>query len=249
MAYRVVENRRLTARDYLLTVKVPKELVGKVKPGQFAMVQVRSSLQFDPLLRRPLGIFNFGSETLSFLYRVYGRGTELLTRFEAGDTVEILAPLGNSIPEDAPRYLFIAGGIGIGGLFLAARLFKEMGKEVLVLYGERSKENLSALPFLEEYAIETILYTEDGSAGKKGLITRELPNFTNYTWVACGPTPMLKAVKEEAEKLAVECYLSLDRRMACGVGACLGCTVETTSGYKRCCVEGPIFKASEVIFR
>ena len=248
MGYQVVENRHLTGRDYLLTVRAP-DIAPKVRAGQFAMVQVRSPLQFDPLLRRPLGIFNLEGEEVSFLYRVYGRGTELLTRFERGEEVEVLAPLGNSIPENHSRYLFIAGGIGIGGLFLAARLFKEAGKEVLLLYGERSKENLSALPFLEKYGIETVVYTEDGSYGRKGLITAELSNFTGYTWVACGPTPMLKAVKEEAERLGVECYLSLDRRMACGVGACLGCTVETTSGYKRCCVEGPIFKAAEVIFK
>ena len=245
MAYPVVENVHLKGRDYLLTVRAPEEVVKKVKPGQFAMVQVRPSLQFDPLLRRPLGIFNLEGSLVSFIYRVYGRGTRLLTAVKG--SVELLMPLGNSIPTHSDRYLFIAGGIGIGGVFLAARLFREEGKEVFLLYGERSSDNLSALPFLENYSIPHKVYTEDGSYGEKGLITEGLSEFKGYTWVACGPKAMLKAVKEKAEELGVECYLSLDTYMACGVGACLGCTVKTTSGYKRCCVEGPTFRADEVI--
>ncbi|WP_457680202.1 dihydroorotate dehydrogenase electron transfer subunit [Thermovibrio sp.] len=245
MAFKVVENKHLKGKDYLLIVegKVERE----VKPGQFAMVQVRPKLQFDPLLRRPLGIFDLEGNRFSFIYRVYGRGTELLSKVKEGQEIEVLMPLGNSIPKDKEKYLFIAGGIGIGGVFLGAKLFKEQGKEVLLLYGERSKESLSALELIKKEEIECKVYTEDGSYGEKGLITKELGKFKGYTWVACGPTAMLKAVREEALKLGVECYLSLDRRMACGVGACLGCTVETVNGYKRCCVEGPIFKAEEVI--
>ena len=247
MGFTVLENRHLTGRDYLLKVKVPEDLVRKIKPGQFGMVQVRSSLQFDPLLRRPLGIFNVEGDEVSFLYRVYGRGTELLSKVSKGETVEVLLPLGNSIPEEFDRYLFIAGGIGIGGLFLAARLFQEKGKEVFFLYGERTSDNLSGVEFLKRYGIAFEVYTEDGSYGKRGFVTEDLSNYPDFVWVACGPSPMMKAVKERAEELGVECFLSLDRRMACGVGACLGCIVETIGGYKRCCVEGPIFPAKEVV--
>ncbi len=244
----VLENRHITGRDYILTVRVPLGTIERIKPGQFGMVQVRSSLQLDPLLRRPLGIFNVEGDRVSFLYRVYGRGTELLTKVLPGEEIEVLMPLGNSIPENYDRYLFIAGGIGIGGLFLASRWFKERGKEVVFVYGERSSENLSGIEFLRKYGINSVVYTEDGSFGKKGLVTSELQNYIDFVWIACGPTPMMKAVKELAEKLNVECYLSLDRRMACGVGACLGCTVKTVNGYKRCCVEGPVFRAVEVVF-
>jgi dihydroorotate dehydrogenase electron transfer subunit len=212
------------------------------------MVQVRAPFQYDPLLRRPLGIFDLEGKELSFIYRVVGRGTKLLSQLRPGQELEVLFPLGNSIPEGEEKYLFIAGGIGIGGLFLGAKLFKDRGKEVFLLYGERSAESLSALEFLKRYSIKSTVYTEDGSYGEKGLVTKELDKFRDYTWVACGPTAMLKAVKEVAERLNVKCYLSLDRRMACGVGACLGCTVKTTKGYKRCCVEGPIFRAEEVLF-
>ena len=248
MEFKVLENRLVKGRDYLLKVEVPKEVAERIKPGQFAMVQVRTPLQFDPLLGRPLGIFNVEGTEVSFLYRVYGRGTQLLSKVPKGSKLKILMPLGNAIPENEERYLFIAGGIGIGGLFLGAKTFKEKGKEVLVVYGERSAQNLSAVSFLRDCGIETLVYTEDGSFGKKGLVTSDLERFVDFTWVACGPTPMLKAVKEKAEKFNVKCFLSLDRRMACGVGACLGCVVKTTSGYKRCCVEGPIFSSEEVIF-
>ncbi len=248
MGFRVVENRHLKGRDYLLKVKADPKTVEKVRPGQFAMVQVRPSLQFDPLLRRPLGIFDLEGDEVSFIYRVFGRGTELLSRVKEGEELEVLMPLGNWVPENYKKYLFIAGGIGIGGLLLAAKEFKGKGKEVVLLYGERNKETLSAIEFIRKHGIECKVYTEDGSYGEKGFVTKELDLFREYTWVACGPTAMLKAVKEEASKLGVECYLSLDRRMACGVGACLGCTVKTTQGYKRCCVEGPIFPADQVLF-
>ncbi len=246
MEFPIVENRHVTDKDYLLTIEVDENVATSIKPGQFAMVQVRDKSQFDPLLRRPLGIFNVDGNRISFLYRVYGRGTKLLT--ELKKTISVLLPLGNYFEDVSDRYLFIAGGIGIGGLFFAAKLFKKMGKTVIFLYGEKSKENLSGLQFLKEAQIEHIIFTEDGSFGNKGLVTETLEDFKDFTWLACGPTPMLKAVKEKAENCNVECFLSLDRRMACGVGACLGCTVKTVNGYKRCCVEGPIFRASEVIF-
>jgi dihydroorotate dehydrogenase electron transfer subunit len=248
MEFKVVENRHVTGRDYILTVEVDKETLEKIKPGQFGMVQVRDKRVFDPLLRRPLGIFNVEENLVSFLYRVYGRGTSLLTEVKEGEKVSVILPLGNYFEDDAKKYLFIAGGIGIGGLFLTARKFFENGKEVKFLYGERNKDNLSGLEFLEKYGLDFEIYTEDGSFGKKGFVTSELEKFKDYKWLACGPTPMLKAVKDIAIDLGVECLLSLDRRMACGVGACLGCTVETVNGYKRCCVEGPIFNAREVIF-
>jgi len=244
----VLKNERLSFSDYLLVVRASEELVWRVKPGQFAMVQVRPRLSFDPLLRRPLGIFDAQGERLSFLYRVYGRGTELLTKFREGDEIEILAPLGNSVPEDKDSYLFIAGGIGIGGLFLAAKEMKRRGKRVILVYAERTRERLSALALIEREGIEHFVFTEDGSLGERGVVNADfLARFKDFTWVACGPTPMLRAVKEIASSFGSECFLSVDRRMACGVGACLGCTVETKSGYKRCCVEGPIFNSEEII--
>ena len=246
MEFPVVENRHITGKDYLLTVEVDRKTLEKIKPGQFGMVQVRDKRQLDPLLRRPLGIFNVEGNKVSFLYRVYGRGTALLTEVEG--KVSVLLPLGNYFEDDSERYLFIAGGIGIGGLFYAARLFSEKGRKVKFLYGERNSENLSGLEFLRKYNIDFEVYTEDGSYGRKGFVTADLEKYTDYKWLVCGPTPMLKAVKEIAEKLNVECLLSLDRRMACGVGACLGCTVKTTKGYQRCCVEGPIFNSKLVLF-
>ncbi|SMP10944.1 dihydroorotate dehydrogenase electron transfer subunit [Desulfurobacterium pacificum] len=248
MNFKIVENRKLSEKDFLLTVEInDRKLLNKIKPGQFAMVSVSSPQSFDPLLKRPLGIFNVEENNISFIYRVYGRGTKLLTTFKKGEQVSVLLPLGNSIPDQFDRYLFIAGGIGIGGVFLAAKTFLQAGKDVHLLYGEKSKENLSALPVIEKYKIPTTTFTEDGSYGKKGFVTEGLSEFKDRVWIACGPIPMLKAVKETAEKLKVKCFLSLDMRMACGVGACLGCVVKTTSGYKRCCVEGPIFDASEVL--
>jgi len=248
MNFTVVRNKKLSGNDYLLSVKIEdSSIVAKIKPGQFAMVGVPPQQSFDPLLKRPLGIFNVEGQIVSFIYRVFGRGTQLLTTLKEGDSTSVILPLGNSIPENFDKYLFIAGGIGIGGVFLAAKTFLSLGKDVYLLYGEKTKETLSALPFIEMYKVPAAVFTEDGSYGEKGLVTEKLHEFTDRVWVACGPIPMLKAVKELAKELNVKCFLSLDTRMACGVGACLGCVVKTTSGYKRCCVEGPVFDASEVL--
>ncbi len=248
MNFKVIENKKLSKKDFVLSVEVDEEsLLKRIKPGQFAMIGVSPTQSFDPLLKRPLGIFNVEKNVVSFIYRVYGRGTKLLTNFKQGEEISVLLPLGNSIPEQFDKYLFIAGGVGIGGVFLAAKTFLQAGKDVHLLYGEKNRENLSALAFIEKYKIPLTIFTEDGSYGKKGFVTDGLAEFADRVWVACGPIPMLKAVKELSERLGVKCFLSLDTRMACGVGACLGCVVKTVNGYKRCCVEGPIFDATEVL--
>ncbi|SNR72417.1 dihydroorotate dehydrogenase electron transfer subunit [Desulfurobacterium atlanticum] len=244
MKGKIVENRPLTGKDFLLTIEICPEIVEKVKPGQFAMIDVKKPLQTDPLLKRPLGIFDTDKNRVSFIYRVVGRGTKLLT--EMKDEVDVLLPLGNHFKDEREKYLFIAGGIGIGGIFLAAKTFHRKGKTVKVIYGGRTKDDLSALPFLEKYHIPFIPVTEDGSFGEKGLVTDFLKSYKNFRWIACGPKGMLNAVKKIAEKENIECYLSIDTRMACGVGSCLGCVIKTPEGYKRTCVEGPIFKASEI---
>ena len=244
MKVKVIENRHLKGKDFLLTVEVDPQTVSKIKPGQFAMVDVKNPLQTDPLLKRPLGIFDTNESRVSFIYRVVGRGTKLLT--EIKDEIDILLPLGNHFNDEREKYLFIAGGIGIGGVFLAAKTFHLKGKEVKLIYGGRREDDLSALPFLEKHQIPFVPVTEDGSYGKKGLVTDFLKDYKDYRWIACGPTGMLKAVKKLAEKENAECYLSIDTRMACGVGSCLGCVVKTVNGYKRTCVEGPIFKAQEI---
>ncbi len=245
MKLKVLENRRVSRRDYLLKVEAPEALIKKIKPGQFAMVQVRDEKQLDPLLRRPFGIFDTGNDTISFLYRVYGRGTSLLTKIR--DSVDVLFPLGNYIDNRDDKYLFIAGGIGIAGLFLAARKFKEEGKVVKVIYGEKTSGDFAATTFLKKFGIDHLLVTEDGSEGERGVVTEYISNYKDYTWVACGPVPMLKEVKAISETKGIKCFLSLDSRMACGVGACLGCVVRTKSGFKRVCVEGPIFNSKDVV--
>ncbi|WP_457567625.1 dihydroorotate dehydrogenase electron transfer subunit [Desulfurobacterium sp.] len=242
MKAKVIENRRLSEKDFLLSVNLPE--LPEIKPGQFAMIQVRKTGQLDPLLRRPLGIFDVEGNSVSFIYRIAGRGTRLLSKEQ--EEIDVILPLGNHIEETAEKYLFIAGGIGIGGLFLAAKQFHLKGKNVTIVYGGKSREDLSAMPFIKKYGIPCITVTEDGSEGKKGLVTDVLQDFKETTWVACGPSGMLKAVKEKAKLMNVECYLSLDTRMACGVGSCLGCVIKTAEGYKRVCVDGPVFKSDFV---
>ncbi len=240
-SYSIIRNERLSDKDYILSVKAKSV---NIKPGQFAMLSVRQKESLDPLLRRPLAIFDVEGDEVSFLYRGNGRGIELL--HSISDSISILMPLGNPVPDNFDRYLFIAGGVGIAGVFLAAKTFNK-DRDVHVLYGEKDKSSLSGLPFLKNCSLSFSVYTENGSFGKKGFVTQDLESFRDYTWVACGPMPMLKGVKLASTNLGAKCFLMLNARMACGVGACLGCAVKTIHGYKRCCKEGPVFDAQEVV--
>jgi dihydroorotate dehydrogenase electron transfer subunit len=242
--FEVDKLEKVGKRDFFLQVKVGKQ-ADSVQPGQFAMVFPSSENSFDPLLGRPLGIFSAKNGKLGFLFRVYGRGTKILS--QSKEKVKVLFPLGKPIPEEKGKFLFIAGGIGIAGLFLAIERFSKSGNDVVVFYGDKDISELSALKFLQNLNVDVRVFTEDGSAGTKGLPTEGIEKFKDYTWIACGPKGLLKVVQKKALSLSVNCYLLLDTRMACGIGACLGCAVKTVSGYKLCCSDGPVFRAEEVV--
>jgi len=194
------------------------------------------------------------SDTVTFLIALRGQGTQELAAMRTGDEAELIGPLGNawadflSTVENGGKIALIGGGIGIAPL---NALLCETSAYHLDLYagfrtGFKSDEEKNALLGAAHQAKKIIIATEDGTDGHKGRI----PDFFEpgqYAAVcACGPEPMLKAVAEKCKAAAVPCFVSLEKRMACGVGACLGCTVKTVSGNRRCCADGPIFKAGEV---
>lgn len=224
------------------------------KPGQFFMLRL---LRSGVLLGRPISVLDHQKGILSFLVAERGTGSRELVQGRPGETIELAGPLGNTWPsvpdsiqvsasgpisaEHKPIAL-VGGGIGIAPLLFLSRTMDRA--DFRFFAGFRSRPyGLESLPS----QILTVA-TEDGSAGHRGRI----PDFFNpadYRVVyACGPTPMLKRIAGDCAQAAVPCFISLEERMACGVGACLGCTVRTKQGNRRCCADGPIFPAEEVLF-
>jgi len=235
-------------------------------PGQFVMVSVLPSpagtppgmtaTGCDPLLRRPLSVHDCRPGALDLLYRVAGRGTALLAGKKPGESVDVLGPLGRAFPLAGGRQaILVAGGIGVAPLYYLARRLLEVGCEVLVLLGAREQAGLYRKQALARLGAEVLTATDDGSAGFHGPVTgllRQALCRNQGAVYACGPAPMLRAAAALCLEAGRECHVSLEARMACGVGACLGCVVpvrqHALAVHVRTCVEGPVFRAEEVFF-
>ncbi len=238
----VLENLSLS-RDFFL-LRIGGEFPEAV-PGQFAMLSVSSSL--EPFLARPFGIAMQEKDSLLFLIKIVGRGTLLLSQKRKGETLAVIAPLGKGFSHPPGRALLVGGGSGIVPLiFLASRI-----SGYTLVYGARSKGEvfLEAFPHLEDRANEVVVVTEDGSAGKRGLVTQHIPYGDFSMAYVSGPWAMMrefsKIYKGKAE-------FSLETRMACGFGVCYGCAVRIKRDGQekmvRACVEGPVFKGEEIVW-
>lgn len=239
---------------YRLALKAPEAAAAAV-PGQFVMLRVSENM--DPLLARPFGIFSVPSKSsIEIVYRVAGRGTALLTKVEAGHTLLLLGLLGKGFPRPDKEVtpVLVAGGSGFPPLhFLSQRA----GSRAHLFLGSKNKECLPPTGIVKDFRDITAkvhIATEDGSMGVKGMITDILNAFltkteqkTHLALYACGPHAMLAAVSRIAAEHSIPCYVSMEERMACGVGACMGCSVPMKAGgYKRACKEGPVFDSREI---
>jgi len=255
MEGKIVRNQKLNEKYYLLEIKC-EEFVREAKVGQFIMINTRhQDYTHDPLLRRPLGIADVRGDRFSLVYMVVGKGTKLLSELSAGSTISFSAPLGSTFTlVKKQRTALVAGGIGIAPVYWLAKTLKETGCVVDLYYGGRTMDDVVLLEELKENTDHLIVTTDDGSAGIKGFVTEPFrENILSYDMVyACGPKGMLRTVSEIAVSSDVDVEVSLDERMACGLGACLGCIIYVKDGdkvvQKRCCVEGPVFDGSKVIW-
>jgi dihydroorotate dehydrogenase electron transfer subunit len=257
---RVIENRSLGGGYFVLRLGGCEALAGS-RPGQFVML--RGDWGRDPLLPRPLSLLSVAHEgRADLLAKVVGKGTALMERSPPGSRVSVLGPLGNSFPVPSAELtdLLVAGGVGLPPLFMqaesAARLGVAAGCEML--YGGRTSRDLVLLSEMRGQGLALHLATEDGSLGRRGRVTDELEARIEH-WraaaptrrlriMACGPREMLWAVGRIAQSCDVECYLSLEEQMACGIGVCLGCAVAAqTRPYRYVCKDGPVFPAAEVM--
>jgi dihydroorotate dehydrogenase electron transfer subunit len=261
------------------------------RPGQF--VEVRCSNGIEPLLRRPLGVHRITRAGIELLYEVIGKGTEMLSRKRPGETLDLIGPLGNGFDitrttnDPAPlgpsglgygagerrTTILIAGGIGVAPLVALAQNLAYSGQRIAyrkknrihVFIGAKTKERILCENDFKKLGCTTHVSTDNGSKGRKGLVSESLSDFLNAkrhtlnaTVYACGPIGMLKAVAKIAAGYRIPCQVSLEERMACGVGACLGCPVKvlpkvtgyglrvTGYEYKMVCKDGPVFDAEEI---
>lgn len=247
-AFRVSAKRWLKPGYFLLEIHAP-ELAQEARPGQFAML--RAWQGDDPLLPRPFSLHDVEGEKVSFLIQIRGRGTKLLARLSAGDIISALGPLGRGFPPPLQERIYlVAGGLGVAPFLFVAKDLVRQGKEVHLLYGARTKEDLLRISIFKKLGVKVSLATEDGSIGHHGLVTKPLEEAlvqrSGHVF-ACGPWPMLEAVARLTREYGIPAHLSLEAQMACGLGLCLGCTVKKKQGgYLHVCTEGPVVPAESV---
>ncbi|MCM8765525.1 MAG: dihydroorotate dehydrogenase electron transfer subunit [Candidatus Omnitrophica bacterium] len=271
----IISNSEVAPEHFKLILESP-EIAQEANPGQFLHIRVHEG--FNPLLRRPFSIYRVSSNQIEILYKIRGKGTEILSGRTPGEILDVIGPLGKGFPlpeqqnTQAPvTYLLVAGGVGVAPLlFLAERLrevknlpaesgSRKFGKKskikIILLLGAKSKDYLLSEKEFKDLCDEVKVATEDGSLGFKGLITdllRDLLN-TEYSLLntilyAAGPIFMLQEIKKIANIFKILAFGSLEENIACGLGGCWGCVVKTVQGYKRICKEGPVFNLEEVLW-
>lgn len=235
---KVFSNEMIDKDMYKLTIK------GKFdcKPGQFFLLR---AWNMEPLLSRPISIHTLDEEKITFLYSVIGKGTEILAKLKNGDEIKLTGPLGNGfdVEKISGKVALVAGGIGIAPMFYLIDQLKNC--EIDLYAGFRNKSKI--VDNVSNYVNNLFLSTENGESGHKGYVTDLLKPENYDVVICCGPEVMMAVVMKMCAAENVSCYVSLENRMACGIGACLVCTCKTKNGRKRTCKEGPVFLGEELI--
>lgn len=258
LAVEIVENQQLGGGYFRLGIDGCEALADS-RPGQFVMV--RGDWDRDPLLPRAFSLLAVRPEgRAQILAKTVGRGTALLERALPGARLSVLGPLGVPFPEPSAEFtdLLVAGGVGIPPLYMQAEVAAGRGLAecVEVVYGGRSAQDLVLLDEMRRFGAALFLTTEDGSVGRRGLVTAELSARLLHhaeagrrtRVMACGPNAMLWAVAELARTQDVPCFVSMEENMACGIGVCLGCAVRTHSRpFRYICKDGPVFDATDLV--
>jgi dihydroorotate dehydrogenase electron transfer subunit len=251
----VVEHHNFQGDYRILRLSAPK--IGPlVKPGQFLHLLIPHL--GDRILRRPFSIYKADAEGVGILYKPVGRGTDSMIPLQVGDTVDIIGPLGNGYPElsDGKLPVLVAGGYGNAALYLKA---KELPVKGVAFFGGRTGEDILCVDEFKDLGWDVRPTTDDGSLGTKGLVTSAFDpwmmeqDVQSLELFVCGPNPMLKAMGDRAIENDFTAWLSMDKNMACGVGACLTCVIKrhTDDGgweWARCCKDGPVFESREILW-
>lgn len=238
--YEIESNEYLTSN--VLKMKLLGDTTAITAPGQFINIKIDSLF-----LRRPISIYDWDENSVTIIYKVVGKGTELMAKMKKGDSLDCLVGLGNgfdmSLAGDKP--VVIGGGVGVPPMFGVAKRLIAGGKEVTAILGFNKADEIFAKEEFEKIGARTIVTTVDGSVGIEGFVTDALESI-DYSYVyTCGPEPMLKAVYNRSKTSG---QFSFEERMGCGFGACMGCSCKTKYGNKRICKEGPVLVLEEIIW-
>ncbi len=238
----VTKNEALTPLIYKM--QLAGDVSGVTRAGQFVEIAL------DGLyLRRPISVCNYDEGELTIIYKVVGKGTDLMSQMAEGTQLDVLTGLGNGFDteHECNKPLLVGGGVGVPPLYRLTRDLIARGKEVTVVLGFNTESEIFYAEEFEALGAKVILATADGSVGVKGFVTdaiRESGVEADYFY-SCGPLPMLKAL---CNSLEISGEVSLEERMGCGFGICMGCSIHTTNGAKRVCKDGPVFKKEEVVW-
>lgn len=238
--FEILKTEQLT-RDVFRTTFAAD--TSEVKPGQFV------NILLDGLyLRRPISVYDIDDSTLTIIYKVVGKGTEQLSRLPVGTKLDVLSGLGNGydLESAGDRPLLIGGGVGVPPLYLLAKKLLAAGKDVTVILGFNTADEVFCKREFESLGAKVLVTTVDGTAGIRGFVTHALCEAGDYTQVyTCGPEPMLRAVYSATTTSG---QYSFEERMGCGFGACMGCTCKTKYGNKRICKDGPVLTKEEIVW-
>lgn len=234
-------------------------LVKTGKPGQFLHIKIKNTI-----LRRPISIHCIKNNLIYILYRVRGKGTKILSQYKIGDKLDIIGPLGNGfairkfkIENRKSTNILIAGGIGVAPLVFLAQKLKayslKLKADNIVILGIKTKADILAAEEFKKLGFKVLIASEDGSIGTKGFVTNILSKLltTNpqspTTIYSCGPEPMFAAIHKVIKgNPQINCQISFEQFMGCGMGYCCGCTIQTKHGYKKVCKDGPVFNITEI---
>ena len=237
--FTVISNDALTQNVYKMVLGGDTSAI--TAAGQFV------NIQLDGLfLRRPISVCDYDDQTLTIIYKVVGKGTEVMSKMNVGAQLDILTGLGNgydlTLAGDAP--VLLGGGVGVPPMYNLAKKLVEQGKKVSVILGFNTASEVFYEDEFKALGCDVQVTTVDGSHGEKGFVTDALPASYTYFYT-CGPEPMLKAVYKATTTSG---QMSFEERMGCGFGACMGCSCKTLTGYKRICKEGPVMQKEEILW-
>ncbi len=272
----ILYNDRVAPSIYIMQLAAPGIASG-IKPGQFVHLQI-PNFEGHVLRRPfSVYSWDDDRQTISIMYQVVGEGSRALTRASKGTRTMAIGPIGNgwSVPEGARKAIMVCGGLGVAPQTMLAKQMVDEGMEVHCLLGATTESRIIGKMVLDDYGVDVRVSTDDGSYGYHGFCTDLIGEYMNRTGYIsiCGPEPMERAAVREISRLtggefgaapstdgaavassaagapaSLTCQVSLERRMACGIGACLSCVVDTVDGKKRACVDGPVFDAQEVVW-
>jgi dihydroorotate dehydrogenase electron transfer subunit len=249
--YKIVMNEKVCPKFCRLTLDA-KPITKDVGAGQFVHIRITDGL--SPFFRRPFSVFR-AKRHLEILYQPVGIGTKILSQKKTGECLDVLGPLGNPFslpPKGIKQVVMIAGGVGVAPFLILTDQLRDKSQELILLYGGRTKEFVFNLSDFKKNGCRVYVSTDDGSLGIKGrvsaLFSKINPNPKTTFLYTCGPKPMMKSVQDFANQHGLQGQASCEEVMACGLGACLGCVIKTTGGYKTVCNDGPVFDLKEIIF-